>query len=122
MQEGYKNAEQNEMFQEWRLSVFTTTCYLRGVIDENENVSITSEVNDHSCINAYTCTKKVIYLVRDKQSKLLFINMKPPTWSNVQSSPNHALRLLLWHILTNPFNLHGNKMIVATEFDDFMMI
>lgn len=66
--------------------------------------------------------RKKFYLVRDKHSELLSTNMKPPTWSNVQSSPDHALRLLLWHILTNPFNLHGTKMNVATEFDDFMMI
>ena len=59
--EGYENTEQKEI-----QSVYFghETFSLRGEDGEliNENISIVSEDNDHSRINTYTCTKKVITL------------------------------------------------------------
>ena len=65
-------------------SIFTTTCYLRWEDGEliNENISITSEANNHSRTNAYACTKKVIDQVRDKHNELFSANMKLHIWSD----------------------------------------
>ena len=49
----------------------------------NENITLVSEANDHSRINAYTCTKKLINLVRGKHKKLLCANIKLHIWSDV---------------------------------------
>ena len=57
-------------------SIFAEMCYWRGEYGEsiNENITKISEAIDHIRINAYTWTKRVIDLVRDKHNELLYAN------------------------------------------------
>ena len=69
--ENYTNKDQGQVqrayFGQKSFSIFTACCYLRvdGVI-LNENVTVTSEANDHSRSAAMSCWRKVLSYVQEK--------------------------------------------------------
>ena len=66
--ENYTNKDQGQIQSAYfDISIFTACCYVKidGVII-NENVTVTSEANDHSRSAAMSCWKKVLAHIRDK--------------------------------------------------------
>jgi len=69
--ENYTNKDQGQIqsayFGQQGFSIFTACCYLNvdGVV-VNENVTVTSEANDHSRIAALSCWLKVLALLQEK--------------------------------------------------------
>ena len=69
--ENYTNKDQGQIqsayFGQKSFSIFTACCYVKidGVII-NENVTVTSEANDHSRSAAMSCWRKVLSVYPDK--------------------------------------------------------